>query len=248
MFARIVAHGDDIGNRLSEEIFHVLRSLAGDVDSQLAHRFDRKRIQSLGFNASTQRFEAVSRQLAQDTFCHLAASRVSGTEEEDFGLGRGHGDLFSVAANLAAQQILACLYTYMRIYERMDDLTLCFKGLSDANRLRIVNLLLHGELCGCDIQYVLSAPQPNVSRHLTYLKNAGLVLDRRDGFRIFYRLVQASKGSRKLFEFLSEAFRSNEAFQKDIDRLRHAIRGGACTVSEWRPYSGLVKPIVSNPS
>ena len=129
----------------------------------------------------------------------------------------------------------------------MNDLALSFKGLSDPNRLRIINLLLHGELCGCDVQFVLSASQPNVSRHLTYLKNAGLVLDRRDGFRIFYRLAEPTKGTRRqLFEFLRAAFRNNEAFQKDVDRLRHAIRGGACTVSEWRPYSGLVKPSVAS--
>jgi ArsR family transcriptional regulator, arsenate/arsenite/antimonite-responsive transcriptional repressor len=129
----------------------------------------------------------------------------------------------------------------------MKELASCFKGLSDPNRLRIINLLLHGELCGCDIQYVLSASQPNVSRHLTYLKNAGLVLDRRDGFRIFYRLAEPTKGPRRqLFEFLRDAFKTTEAFQRDAERLRHAIRGGACTVSEWRPYSGLIKPKVSS--
>ncbi len=59
-----------------------------------------------------------------------------------------------------------------------------FRGLADATRVRILNLLLHGELCVCDIQRVLDSPQPNVSRHLTYLKNSGLVLDRREGFRV----------------------------------------------------------------
>jgi ArsR family transcriptional regulator len=55
-----------------------------------------------------------------------------------------------------------------------------FKALADVNRLRIVNLLFYGELCGCDIQVVLETSQPNASRHLTYLKHAGLVRDRRD--------------------------------------------------------------------
>ena len=78
-----------------------------------------------------------------------------------------------------------------------------FKGLSDVTRVRMLNLLLHGELCGCDIQYVLEMSQPNVSRHLTYLKNCGLVLDRRDGPRIFYRLVEAESGTtRSFFDFL----------------------------------------------
>jgi len=131
----------------------------------------------------------------------------------------------------------------------MQDLVACFKGLSDPSRIRIVNLLLHGELCGCDIQYVLSASQPNVSRHLNYLKNAGLVLDRRDGFRIFYRLAEPTRGNRRpLFEFLRHAFQSSEVLQQDVAALRHAIRGGACTVSEWRPYSGLIKLKSANAS
>ncbi len=127
-------------------------------------------------------------------------------------------------------------------YRDMHDLEKYFKGLADQNRLRIVNLLLHGELCGCDIQYVLDNSQPNVSRHLTYLKNAGLVQDRRDGFRIFYRLADPQKGVRRqLFEFLRSAFKDNDEFQRDIDQLREAIKGGACTLGEWRPYSGLVR-------
>jgi len=117
-----------------------------------------------------------------------------------------------------------------------------FKALADVSRLRIVNLLLHGELCGCDIQNVLDTSQPNVSRHLTYLKNAGLVLDRRDGYRVFYRLAESSKGARRpLFEFLSLMFRHDESFQQDVQRLKHAISDGACTVSEWRPYAALTK-------
>ena len=124
----------------------------------------------------------------------------------------------------------------------MKELEKYFKGLADPNRLRIINLLLHSELCGCDIQYVLDASQPNVSRHLTYLKNAGLVLDRRDGFRIFYRLAEPRKATRReLFEFLRFAFKDDDTLRQDIEQLKQAIKGGGCTVSEWRPYSGLTK-------
>jgi ArsR family transcriptional regulator len=60
----------------------------------------------------------------------------------------------------------------MRIsnYKSLVQVTDAFKGLADPTRLRILNLLPHGELCGCDIQVVLETPQPNASRHLTYLK------------------------------------------------------------------------------
>lgn len=122
----------------------------------------------------------------------------------------------------------------------MNELEKYFKGLADINRLRMLNLLLHGELCGCDIQYVLDASQPNVSRHLQYLKNSGLVLDRRDGYRIYYRLAEPQTGARKqLFEFLQQSFRNQNPYQNDTKKLKEAISEGACTRSEWRPYGAL---------
>jgi ArsR family transcriptional regulator len=115
-----------------------------------------------------------------------------------------------------------------------------FKGMADLTRLRMLNLLLHGELCGCDIQYVLEMSQPNVSRHLTYLKNCGLVLDRRDGTRIFYRLAEARTGATKcLFDCLRQILKGEVAFEQDTSKLRESIQAGSCTRSQWRPYSAL---------
>jgi len=115
-----------------------------------------------------------------------------------------------------------------------------FKGLADITRLRVLNLLLHGELCGCDIRYVLEMSQPNVSRHLTYLKNCGLVLDRRDGPRIFYRLAEARSGATKcLFDCLRQVFKGEELLQQDTSKLKGSIQAGSCTRNEWRPYSAL---------
>ncbi len=125
----------------------------------------------------------------------------------------------------------------------MNELEKYFKGLADINRLRMLNLLVHGELCGCDIQYILNASQPNVSRHLQYLKNSGLVLDRRDGYRIYYRLVEPNAGARKhLFEFLRQAFQNQDPYQSDTKKLKEAIGQGECTRSEWRPYGALQGP------
>jgi ArsR family transcriptional regulator len=108
-----------------------------------------------------------------------------------------------------------------------------FKGLADASRLRILNLLLYGELCGCDIQSVLEMTQSNVSRHLTYLKHAGLTVDRREGFRVFYRLPNSANGELKpLFEFLRTAFVSDPVLQNDLIRLKQAIQDGACQMQQ----------------
>lgn len=95
------------------------------------------------------------------------------------------------------------------------------------------HLLTLGELCGCDIQYVLQFSQSNVSRHLAYLRNSGLVTDRRDGFRVYYRLTRW-RGNSGLFAFLQQAFRGDKVFASDRRKLRAAIQDGACTLSEVR--------------
>ncbi len=124
----------------------------------------------------------------------------------------------------------------------MEKLASYFKGLADENRLRILNLLFHGELCGCDIQHVIDASQSTVSRHLSYLKNAGLVLDRRVGYRVYYRLVQSEDPENiQLFHYLVLAFGKDRALKADMKKLREAIKGGSCTVSEWKPMSGVAQ-------
>lgn len=122
--------------------------------------------------------------------------------------------------------------------EQSGMLEAFFKGLADISRLRILNLLLYGELCGCDIQYVLEATQSNVSRHLTYLKNSGLVLDRRAGYRVYYRLTtKISPDHKLLFEYLQQAFRREKLFAGDLKTLKNAIKQGACTISTRKSES-----------
>lgn len=122
----------------------------------------------------------------------------------------------------------------------MMEVETVFKALGDTSRLRIVNLLLHGELCVCDIQYVLENSQPNVSRHLAYLKRSKMVLDRRDGYRVFYRLANAKEAEKtRLFAFLRGLFESEERLKQDTERLKEAIGSGSCTLSEWKPFSAI---------
>jgi ArsR family transcriptional regulator len=130
----------------------------------------------------------------------------------------------------------------------MKDLEQIFKGLSEQTRLRILNLLIHGELCVCDIQFVLGSSQANVSRHLSYLKNCRLVLDRRDGARIYYRLTNPNEGVHKvLFAFLRDIFRTSDVLVEDSRKLRKAIENGSCTASEWQPYSALMRRATNTP-
>src|SRR5512139_166168 len=95
-----------------------------------------------------------------------------------------------------------------------------FKALSDETRLRILCLLLDGELCVCDLMAVLQLPQSTVSRHLAYLKNAGWVVDHRCGIWVNYSIVEKGNALQKsLVESLRENWPVLEAAVADRERL-----------------------------
>jgi len=65
-----------------------------------------------------------------------------------------------------------------------------FRALADPTRLRIVQLLRHGERCVCDLTEAADTAQSRLSFHLKVLKDAGLLVDRRDGRWVYYQLQQ----------------------------------------------------------
>jgi ArsR family transcriptional regulator, arsenate/arsenite/antimonite-responsive transcriptional repressor len=73
---------------------------------------------------------------------------------------------------------------------RLLKLEHLFRALADPTRLRIIGLLAGGEICVCHIHETLRIPQPKASRHLAYLRRAGLVDARREGLWVHYRLAQ----------------------------------------------------------
>ena len=70
----------------------------------------------------------------------------------------------------------------------LEDLTRVYAALADPTRLRILALLRDGEICVCHLHASLDVPQPTASRHLAYLRKAGLVDARRAGIWMHYRL------------------------------------------------------------
>lgn len=72
----------------------------------------------------------------------------------------------------------------------LETLEGVFRALGDRTRLRILGLLAGGEVCVCEIHESLRLPQPTVSRHLAYLRNAGLVTGRKDGLWVHYSLAK----------------------------------------------------------
>ena len=71
----------------------------------------------------------------------------------------------------------------------LEDLTRVYAALADPTRLRILALLRDGEICVCHLHASLDVPQPTASRHLAYLRKAGLVDARRAGIWMHYRLT-----------------------------------------------------------
>jgi len=74
----------------------------------------------------------------------------------------------------------------------MKDFVKVMKALRNPNRVKIVKILEHGELCVCEIQEVLGVSQPTVSKHLKTLEEAGLLNSRKEGLWVYYRLNEGS--------------------------------------------------------
>jgi len=74
----------------------------------------------------------------------------------------------------------------------MKEFIKVIKALRDPNRLKIIKILEHGELCVCEIQEVLQVSQPTVSKHLKTLEEAALLNSRKEGLWVYYRLDDGS--------------------------------------------------------
>ncbi|MBF7096352.1 ArsR/SmtB family transcription factor [Alkalibacter mobilis] len=100
------------------------------------------------------------------------------------------------------------------------DLVEIIKALGDENRLRIMNLLLDDKLCVCELEAILDLNQSNVSRHLTRLKNAGIIKSQKKAQWIFYGLNDKFKSENELLvNYLKNRFASEE-FTNDVSRLK----------------------------
>ena len=112
-----------------------------------------------------------------------------------------------------------------------------FKALADTTRLRIVNLLLSGEVCVCDLHDTLGIPQPKASRHLAYLRAAGLVDARKEGQWVHYRLSESADPLLGVIrDAVTHALGHVDAARKDAARFEK--RTGCC-VPETKARRGL---------
>lgn len=103
------------------------------------------------------------------------------------------------------------------------DLALLFAALSDRTRLRLLNLMNGREVCVCYFVEILGQSQPKVSRHLAYLRRAGIVAARREGKWMHYRIVVPShRGAAKILGETLAALLDEKPMQADLARFHKA--------------------------
>ena len=100
------------------------------------------------------------------------------------------------------------------------DKDLFFRALADRTRLRLLNLMRSEEVCVCFFVEILKTHQPKISRHLAYLRRAGIVGARRDGPWMHYRIVEPpdADAARVLMDTLTWLANDRE-MQRDRERL-----------------------------
>jgi ArsR family transcriptional regulator len=121
--------------------------------------------------------------------------------------------------------------THSKIGSRFD-MTRFFQALGDGTRLRLLNLIGGQEICVCYLVEVLGVPQPKISRHLAYLRSAGLVGARREGKWMHYRiLVPDHAGAASILRETLAWMLEDAAMGRDRVRLRKAVSGSQGLVS-----------------
>ena len=113
----------------------------------------------------------------------------------------------------------------------MQSTAQLLKALSEEIRLRIIHLLGSGELCVCELIEILQLPQSTVSRHLAYLRNCGLISDRRDGVWMYYRIAEPLTDFQKqLLNMLQAQLAGLTQGQADLQKLanRHRTAPRCC--------------------
>jgi ArsR family transcriptional regulator len=104
-----------------------------------------------------------------------------------------------------------------------DDLAKLFAALSDTTRLRLLNLMDGREVCVCYFVEILGQSQPKISRHLAYLRAAGVVAARREGKWMHYRIVvPPRRGAEQILSQTLDALKEDKAMQSDKARLTKA--------------------------
>jgi ArsR family transcriptional regulator len=100
------------------------------------------------------------------------------------------------------------------------DKELFFRALADRTRLRLLNLIGGDEVCVCFFVEILKTNQPKISRHLAYLRRAGIVGARREGQWMHYRIIEPDdQGAARVLQEVMSWLSNDQEMQRDRQRL-----------------------------
>ena len=124
--------------------------------------------------------------------------------------------------------------------EKPFDRELFFRALADPTRLRIINLIADQEVCVCFFVEILKTNQPKISRHLAYLRRAGIVAARREGIWMHYRIsTPQDEIAARVLVNVRDWLANDPAMQQDQRRLDKIC----CAVELPVQLQGSPKPI-----
>ncbi len=111
----------------------------------------------------------------------------------------------------------------MAKHSRPFDLVRLFAALADPTRLRLLNLMAGREVCVCYFVEILKQGQPKISRHLAYLRNAGIVNARREGKWMHYSIHRPDDAAaNSILDTVLANLAANPEMLADLARLRSA--------------------------
>ncbi len=103
---------------------------------------------------------------------------------------------------------------------RIYNIEILFKALADRTRLRLINLIGDSEVCVCFLVELLKTSQPKISRHLAYLRRAGIVTARREGKWMHYRLAQPpDEHAARIFREVRASLAEHPELRRDREKF-----------------------------
>ena len=121
------------------------------------------------------------------------------------------------------------------------DMERFYQALGDNTRLRLLNLMGDQEICVCYFVEILEQPQPKISRHLAYLRSAGIVTPRRQGTWMHYRIATPEHtGAAQVLGQTLDWMKDDRAMQADRARLSSAC----CSPDKFTGLAGAPVPVV----
>jgi ArsR family transcriptional regulator len=132
----------------------------------------------------------------------------------------------------------------MKAKDKSFDMERFFQALGDNTRLRLLNLMGDQEICVCYFVEILDQPQPKISRHLAYLRSAGMVQTRREGKWMHYRIVMPPNiGAALVLQQTLAWLREERTMQADRARLSKAC----CSPGKFATLQGAPLPTSIDP-